>query len=70
MVFIIVLVIVSCWILFYSLIKGVYNKKMRNYLFIVTNPFNLKSEATQHELNSIKDERRDIISLFVSKMKE
>ena len=58
MVFIIVLVIVSCWILFYSLIKGVYNKKMRNYLFIVTNPFNLKSEAAQHELNSIinKDE--------------
>lgn len=69
MVFIIVLVIVSCWILFYSLIKE-YNKKMRNYLFIVRNPFNLKSEATQHELNSIKDERRDIISLFVSKMKE
>lgn len=69
MVFIIVLVIVSCWILFYSLIKG-YNKKMRNYLFIVRNPFNLKSEAAQHELNSIKDERRDIISLFVSKMKE
>lgn len=70
MVFIIVLVIVSCWILFYSLIKGVYNKKMRNYLFIVTNSFNLKNEAAQHELNSIKDERRDIISLFVSKMKE
>lgn len=43
---------------------------MRNYLFIVTNPFNLKNEAAQHELNSIKDERRDIISLFVSKMKE
>lgn len=69
MVFIIVFVIVSYWILFYSLIKG-YNKKMRNYLFIVTNSFNLKSEAAQHELNSIKDERRDIISLFVSKMKE
>lgn len=43
---------------------------MRNYLFIVRNPFNLKNGAAQHELNSIKDERRDIISLFVSKMKE
>lgn len=42
---------------------------MWNYFFIVRNSFNLKNEAAQHELNSIKNERRNIIS-FILKMKE
>lgn len=42
---------------------------MWNYFFIVRNSFNLKNEAAQHELNSIKNERRNIISLIL-KMKE
>lgn len=40
---------------------------MWNYFF--RNFFNLKNEAAQHELNSIKNERRNIISLIL-KMKE
>lgn len=40
---------------------------MWNYFF--RNSFNLKNEAAQHELNSIKNERRNIISLIL-KMKE